>query len=306
MARPERVGLVGLGHMGGPMAARLVAAGVRLAVFDVREEAVRGAAALGADPARSLAELGRRSEVVITMLPDGRAVRRAVLGTGPGADRLLGALRAGTVLVDMGSSPPIATRELGRAVAEHGIAMLDAPVSGGVGRAETGRLSVMVGGAGDVIAACRPVLELLAEQIFVVGPLGSAHALKALNNLVSAAGLLAAGEALLIGQRFGLDPSLMIDVFNASTARNNATENKLRQFVLSRSFASGFSLALMVKDLATALELAEETGTPAPFGAACRDLWARAERELGEPADHTAVVRWLETLAHTTLAAGEE
>ena len=158
--------------------------------------------------------------------------------------------------------------------------MLDAPVSGGVPRAEAGTLSIMVGGDPAVIAGCRPVLQPMAEHIFETGPLGSGHALKALNNLVSAAGLIAAAEALLIGRRFGLDPNVMIDVLNASTGRNNSTENKFKQFVLSRSFASGFSLDLMVKDLTTALDLAHATGTPAPFSAACRELWAAAQAQL--------------------------
>jgi len=300
-----RVGFVGLGNMGRPIAARLAAAGVPLVVFDRRPEAVREVvAACGADAAASLAAVADGADVVVTMLPDGEAERRAV-GTGEaGEDRLVGAMRAGTVLVDMGSSSPTGTRALGARLAEHGIAMLDAPVSGGVKRAEAGTLSVMVGGDPAVVEACRPLFALVAERVFVVGPLGAGHALKALNNMVSAAGLLAAAEALLTGQRFGLDPALMLDVFNASTARNNATENKFRQFVLSRSFASGFSLALMVKDLGTAVELARETATPAPLAGACREAWARAAGALEPEADHTAVVRWLETLAGTAL--GEE
>jgi 3-hydroxyisobutyrate dehydrogenase len=174
-------------------------------------------------------------------------------------------------------------------------------VSGGVRRAADGTLAIMVGGDAAAIATCRPLLERIGERIFPTGPLGSAHAMKALNNLVSAAGLLAAGEALLIGRKFGLDPALMVDVLNASTGRNNATEHKMKPFVLSRSFASGFSLALMVKDLGTAMALADDTGTPAPFSSECRALWARAGAALEAGADHTAVVRWLETLAGTTL-----
>ena len=285
----RKVGLVGLGNMGRPVAARLAAA-VPLRVFDRRPDAMRAAVEKGAEPADGLGDLARRSDVVITLLPDDAAVRDAV-------DGLLDGLRRGSVLIDMGSSSPLATRALGAVLAERGVAMLDAPVSGGVARAETGQLAVMVVGPPDVVAACRPLLALVAEQIFVVGALGSGHALKALNNFVSAAGLLAAGEALVIGRRFGLDPELMVDVFNASTARNNATQHKLKQFVLSRRFASGFSLALMVKDLTTALALADGTGTPAAFGAACRDLGATAGRALDAGADHTEIVRWLEMLA---------
>ena len=148
MPRPERVGLVGLGHMGRPIAARLLAAGVPLAVFDARREAMAGP---GGMPAASLADLARRSDVVITLLPDGAAVGGAVLGDGtPGEDRLLDGLAAGAVVVDMGSSSPTGTQALGRRLAEHGIALLDAPVSGGVRRAEAGTLAIMVGGDGTM------------------------------------------------------------------------------------------------------------------------------------------------------------
>jgi 3-hydroxyisobutyrate dehydrogenase len=201
----------------------------------------------------------------------------------------------------MSSSAPTDTRRLGEDLAARSIALLDAPVSGGVVRAEAGTLSIMAGGAAPVIARCRPLLDAMGERVFATGPLGSGHAMKALNNLVSAAGLLAAAEALLVGRRFGLDPTVMLDVFNASTARNNSTENKFEQFVFSRRFSSGFSLALMVKDLTTALDLADATATPAPFAARCRALWSTAAAELEDDADHTAVVQWLERLAGTRL-----
>jgi 3-hydroxyisobutyrate dehydrogenase len=298
---PLRVGFVGLGSMGRPMAARLRSAGCALTVFDARPEVVRDFVKDGGVAGAALPDIGRASEVVITMLPNGEIVRRVVLDE----NGLLHSMPAGSVLIDMSSSSPTGTQALGRALAEHDVAMLDAPVSGGVPRAETGTLSIMVGGDPQVIARCRPVLQPLGEHIFETGALGSGHALKALNNLVSASGLIAAAEALLIGQRFGLDPSVMIDVLNASTGRNNSTENKLKQFVLSRRFASGFSLDLMVKDLSTALELADATDTPAPFSTLCRELWSAAQAQLESGADHTAVVRWFEALARTTLGSDE-
>ena len=201
----------------------------------------------------------------------------------------------------MGSSSPTGTRALGEALAAHGVHLLDAPVSGGVRGAEGGTLAVMVGGDPAVVESCRPLLALVGDRVFATGPLGSGHAMKALNNLVSAAGLIAATEALLIGRRFGLDPRLMLEVLNASTGRNHATEHKLAQFVLPRTYAAGFSLALMVKDLRTAVALAHDTGTPAPFGSECLALWSRAAAALEEGADHTAVVRWFETLAGSEL-----
>jgi 3-hydroxyisobutyrate dehydrogenase len=289
-----RVGFVGLGRMGHPMAGRLAAAGVSLVVFDARVDVARAfAIEFGATAAGSLSDV--EGDVVITMLPDGHAVEGVVSGAAPGAPRLRDAMRSGATLIDMGSSSPVGTRALGHVLSERGIAMLDAPVSGGVARARAGTLSIMVGGDPDIVRASRPLFALMATQVFEMGPLGAGHAMKALNNMVSAAGLLAAAEALLVGQRFGLDPQRMIDTLNASTGRNNATENKLAQFILSRSFASGFALDLMVKDLAAAIDLAHDTNTPAPLSSRCRELWTMAQSALEPGSDHTAIMRWLES-----------
>lgn len=304
----ECIGFVGLGSMGYPMAARLRAGGCALSVFDARRDVTeRFAAEHGAAPASSLTELGAACDAVITMLPDGNIVRQVACGNDTAeSDGLLRAMRPGSILVDMSSSAPTGTQALGRILEQHGIAMVDAPVSGGVTRAAAGTLSIMAGGRPEAVARCLPLLKTFGDRIFQTGELGSGHAVKALNNLVSAAGLIAAAEALLIGRRFGLDPGLMIDVFNASTARNNSTEHKLKQFVLSRSFASGFGLDLMVKDLTTAVQLAQATATPAPFSSACRELWAAAQAQLETGADHTAVVRWFESLARVALSPEEQ
>jgi 3-hydroxyisobutyrate dehydrogenase len=303
-----RVGFVGLGRMGLPMAGRLAQAGFAVTGFDLDAGARERFRAAGQGRiADSLSQLGRDSDIVITMLPNGDAVRAVVLGAaarGGSAPALLDSLAPGAIVVDSSSSAPTGTRQLGEILAAKAIGMLDAPVSGGVAGAAAGTLAIMVGGEPQLLERCRPLLAAIGTRIFASGPLGSGHALKALNNLVSAAGLFAAAEALLIGRRFGLDPGVMVDVFNASTARNNSTENKFKQFVLSRRFSSGFSLALMVKDLTTALDLAAATSTPAPLGARCRELWAAAGEELEDGADHTAVVRWLEMLAGTTLDSG--
>ncbi len=308
MSKEEGVGFVGLGHMGYPMAARLRAAGFNLRVADARAEVARRFAAehnVMSTPA--LAELASACGIVITMLPNGDAVRQVACGDrSAGGDCLLRGMQPGSILLDMSSSSPTGTQDLGRVLHAHGITMVDAPVSGGVARAEAGTLSVMAGGDADAVRRCLPLLQAVGERVFRTGALGSGHALKALNNLVSAAGFIAAAEALLIGRRFGLRPEMMIDVFNASTARNNSTEHKFKQFVLSRRFASGFSLDLMVKDLTTAVELAHACATPAPFSAACRELWAAAQAQLERDADHTAVARWFEALAGATLAAEEQ
>jgi len=288
-----RIGFIGLGNMGRPMAESLLGAGFALAVADRDRARVAPFAGRAAAPA-SLAELGRGSDFVITILPDGEAVRGVVGGPG---DCVLNGLAAGSVMIDMSSSSPVGTRALGELLAARGVALVDAPVSGGVKRAEDGSLAIMAGGDPAVVERCRPLLAAMGRQIFLAGSLGCGHAMKALNNYVSAAGLVAASEAVAIGRRFGLDPAVMVDILNASTGRNNSTEHKLKQHVLSRVFGSGFGLSLMAKDLRTALEIAEATATPAPLAESCVALWDEAERRLGQGADHTEIARYLALLA---------
>lgn len=301
MKRPQKIGFVGLGNMGSPMAGHLALAGFSLNVFDVNSKAQKDfVEQFNCSPASTLAQAAEGCRVVITMLPNGNLVRQVALGK-DGGDCLCGSMPPGSVLVDMSSSSPVGTQALGRDLASRGIEMLDAPVSGGVSRAANGTLSILVGGGEDMVEACRPVLEAMGG-IFKTGPLGSAHALKALNNMLSATGLLAAAEALLVGKRFGLAPKTMVDVFNASTGQNNSTKNKFKQFVFSRRFDSGFSLELMVKDLSLAMDLAKETGTPVILSSTCREMWASALSAVQGNPDHTEVVRWLEQTIHTKLA----
>jgi 3-hydroxyisobutyrate dehydrogenase len=162
-----------------------------------------------------------------------------------------------------------------------------------VKRAIDGSLAIMVGGDPEIIARVRPLLETMGKSIFTTGAVGSGHAMKALNNYVSAAGLTAACEALQIGERFGLDPGLMTDILNASTGRNNSTEVKLKPFVIPKNYASGFSLGLMAKDLRTADDLARHLRIPAPLSAEVSALWDEALAALGPQADHTAIDRFV-------------
>jgi 3-hydroxyisobutyrate dehydrogenase len=141
----------------------------------------------------------------------------------------------------------------------------------------------------------------MGSRVLHTGEVGSGHAMKALNNLVSAGGFLISVEALMIGARFGLDPAVMVDVLNVSSGSNNSTQKKCKQFILSRSFDSGFGLDLMVKDLTIALGIAENGHTPVPFSSLCRELWASAASILGPGQDHTAIARWVETLGRTEL-----
>lgn len=298
-AKP-RVGFIGIGKMGWPMAIRLAEAGYTLRVADMNSGTVSRFCreTNGATAPSSLQELGAGADIVITMLPDGTAVRGVLCGQqgASSGDHVLAGLAAGSLVIDMSSSSPVGTREMGEALGKCRISFLDAPVSGGVKRAIDGTLAIMVGGSAATLDEVRPLLSALGRQIFHTGPLGSGHAMKALNNYVSAAGLVAASEALRVGERFGIDPTTIIDILNASTGKNNSTENKFKQFVLPRSFGSGFSLGLMAKDLRTTLEVARATETPVPLGERCVEVWNEAERALGPNADHTEIVRYLEGL----------
>ena len=275
------LGFVGLGQQGGPMAANLVGAGYRPIVRDADLERERrwvaehGGRGCDGDPA-SLAEV----EILITMLPNGQVVRDVLLGE----DRVASRLRPGTIIVDTSSSDPYGTRRLGAELATSDLILLDSPVTRPVTVGEnTRRITFMVGGDDDgAIDRVMPVLEAMAERIFRAGPLGCGHAIKTLNNYVSAAGLAAALDAMIAGQRFGVDIETMLDVFNAGTARNFSTANTLVEEAMSRRYAAGFQLALMVKDLRIARSLFERVGFDAPLSELVRDQFAQALAELND------------------------
>jgi 3-hydroxyisobutyrate dehydrogenase len=287
---PQRLGFVGLGNMGAPMARHLAAAGFQVVAADSNPAALaRFCDAVPCERAASLAHLARDCRLVITMLPDGAAVRQVLLGEAGVA----AGLAAGSVVLDMSSAEPVATRALASKLAEAALFLVDAPVSGGVKRAVEGKLAIMAGGEPAAIARCARVFAALGT-VFRTGASGSGHAVKALNNYLSAVALAATAEAMMAGGKFGIDPALMLEILNHSTGRNTATEQKYPAYVLPRSFDSGFALGLMAKDLRIALGLAEAVGTPDSLLSECAALWQRAQRQLGFNADNTEIVRYLE------------
>lgn len=289
------IGFIGVGNMGWPMAASLVRAGFAVQVADSRREVADNfVQQVGGFAADSLRQLAAACDVVVTMLPTSKIVSSVLADA---EDCVLAAIRPGTVIIEMSSGEPGVTQRLAEKVEALGGEMIDAPVSGGVARARTGELAIMVGGAPETIDRMMPVLSGMGSSILRTGRIGSGQAMKALNNLVSAGGFLIGIEALLIGQRFGLDPAVMVDVLNAATGMNNSTQKKFKQFVLSRRFDSGFSLDLLVKDLTIALGVGRDTVTPTPFSALCRELAAAAAAMLGPGADHTELARLPEKLA---------
>jgi 3-hydroxyisobutyrate dehydrogenase len=287
---PAPVAVIGLGNMGVPMGARLIKAGFAVTGFDVSEAARRNFAAAGGQAANQVAAAVASADVVITLLPNGKVVRE-------GVNALREHLKPSAVVVDMSSSDPIGTRALGEELIAAGYAFVDAPVSGGVRRAADGTLAIMVGGDDATIDRLGALLGAMGTSIFRTGALGSGHAMKALNNYVSSAGLIAVVEALLIGRKFGLDPALMADILNASSGKNNTTEGKLKQFIISETFADGFPLSLMAKDVRTADDMAHALGIVTPLADLCAQLWEDAAQRLGEKVNHTEVLRYMEGLA---------
>jgi 3-hydroxyisobutyrate dehydrogenase len=273
--------------MGRPMVGHLARAGHSITVMDVDAAAARRVAADATVRIAVGPEDFRHTDFVVTMLPTGAIVRDVLVGAGGVAPEL----PRGALIVDMSSSEPEGTRELGAILTGLGISLVDAPVSGGVPRATDASLTIMIGGDGPTIARARPVLELMGKRLFEVGALGAGHAMKALNNYVSAAAFEATSEALLIGKRFGIDPTLLIDILNVSTGRTFHSELSMKDHVIAGRHAAGFLLALAAKDVRIAAGLAATLKIPAPMLALSAAQMSAASEALGPKADVTEAIK---------------
>jgi len=284
-----KIGFAGIGAMGTPMSTNLIKAGHKLVLFDIdRKKGEAVAATNECEIADSLADLADKSNTVITMLPDGKLVRKALLGDNDGGKNCITEkLKPGSLIIDMSSSSPMGTRELGTILEKKGFQFIDAPVSNGVKGAIAATLSIMVGGDKAVFDRVKPMLEKMGNQIYYAGPLGAGHAIKALNNYVSAAGLIAACEAMHAGQAFGLDPNIVVDIINTSSGYNGTTQRKCKQFMISGTYNAGFSTGLMAKDVRTALEIAQAMGTSTILAKPTADIWDDMEKKMGFLSDHT-------------------
>jgi len=291
MSGIKNIGFIGMGNMGVPMAANLVRAGYDVTAYDIAAgRAENFAKAHSARAAASLAALGQSCDLVITMLPSGREVRHALLEA---EDRALTRnLRAGSTVIDMSSADPVGTRRLGAELAAHNIELVDAPVSGGVPRAKDGTLAIMIGGSAGAVQAVKPVLSKMGGKLFEVGGLGCGHAMKALNNFLAGTSFAAASEAVRVGRTFGLDPAVMIDVINVSTGRSFPTDLVMKQHVLSGTFATGFALGLLAKDVGIAADLASQVGADAPIVRTISGLWAEARDAIGPAQDHSRAAEY--------------
>lgn len=288
MSERMTVAFVGLGNMGSPMSERLVAAGYPVRGFDLAPAARERLEAAGGETVDSAGAAVDGADLVILMLPNSAIVEAVLTGEGG----VLARARPGTLFVDMSSSEPLRTRALAETVQAAGSRLIDAPVSGGVKGAVAGTLTIMVGGAEGDLDEARGVLEVLGKPT-LVGPIGAGHALKAINNLMSAAHLWVSSEAMLTGIEFGLDPTVMLDAINTSSGRSGSTQLKWPNFIVGETYDSGFGLSLMLKDMRIATGLAESLGVPHTLSDQTVAHWSAASEDLGPAADHTEVARWL-------------
>jgi 3-hydroxyisobutyrate dehydrogenase len=301
MNKPN-IGFIGIGVMGAPMASHIAGAGYTIAIHDIdrtRTErlALEHENILVAETPEAVAEV---SDIVITMLPSGEYVREVALGEAG----LIEGFRSGGLLLDTSSSEPWITLETARALALKGVDMVDAPVSGALAGAQAAELVFMVGGEEGPVSRILPLLHVMGKKLFHLGPLGSGHAMKCINNLVTAMTFMATAEGITIGKRYGLDPEVMTDVLNVSTGMSWISQTHIKQRIISRKFDDPFRLDLMVKDIGIAMGLAGDKGLPLPLSALGQHLWKAAERYSGKGGSISNMVKWVEHVTGTEITQG--
>jgi len=299
------IGFIGLGVMGAPMATHLAKAGHRLTLLDANASVARDLAATlgsGATAVATPREVAQRSDVIVTMLPNGHVVQEVVTGQ----DGIVHGVRQGALLLDTSSCEPWLTEQTAQALAQRGASMVDAPVSGAQWGAIDAKLVFMVGGSAADVARVRPLLDVMGRAVFHLGGLGCGHAMKCINNCITAITLANTAEGLVAGKRYGLDPQVMIDVLNESTGGSWITQTHFNQRVFNRAFDDPFKLELMLKDMGIAVELARQTSTPVPIWGLGQQLWRMADHAAGKGASVSELVRWVEKQSGTELTPGAE
>jgi 3-hydroxyisobutyrate dehydrogenase-like beta-hydroxyacid dehydrogenase len=285
-----KLGYIGVGKMGGPMAERLIAAGHELVVFDTSDAAVKQFVARGARAAASVAALAREVDTVLVCLPTPEVVRKV-------SQEIIAAGGKVRMFVDLSTTGPRVEAEVAAALTEKGITACDSPVSGGVAGAKKGTLAVMLACPRDRREMLEGLLAPLGKVFYLGERPGLGQTMKLANNLLSAAAMAITSEALVMGVKAGLDPSQMIDIINAGSGRNTATDAKFPRSILPRTFDYGFTNAHMYKDVKLCLEVAEEMGVPMWVGAAVRQLWAYSANHMGPDTDFTTVIKCIEEWA---------
>lgn len=295
----QKVGFIGLGIMGKPMAHNLVNAGYQVLAFDVMGEAVRAAGEYGATPCASIKEAAADCGVVITMLPNSPHVREVVLGEGG----LLECAAAGALVVDMSSIAPEASREMHAKLAEKGVHMLDAPVSGGEPKAIDGTLAIMVGGAQEDFDRAKPLFDVLGGSAVLVGDIGSGNTCKLVNQVIVAANIAAVAEGMMLAKQSGTDPRRVFNAIRGGLAGSTVMDAKT-PMMLEGKFDPGFRIALHIKDLANALEQGAACGTPLLLTAEVMQMMQVLRADGKDVCDHSALALFYEKLTGATLAEG--
>jgi len=288
----KKIGFIGVGNMGNPMAANLLKGGFEVTVFDARPEtAAAFVAQHGGKAAATLSELAAGKDAIVTMLPDDKIVRKVMLDAGGAA----AAMPKGAVLIDMGTCDPTGTRTTAAALEKLGLQMVDAPVMGGVVFAKDATLDIMAGGSAERVERVSPVLKAMGRSIVHCGEVGAGHAMKALANYVNACALINAIEALTIGKKFGLDPKMMSEALIPMCAgRNHPIEKKVIPQILSHKYATGMALSFIAKDVKIAVDMAHALDAAVPLGEKVSALWSDAVSKVGATVDQTEIVRYWE------------
>jgi len=288
----KRIGFIGLGIMGKPMARNLLAAGYPLAVYDIVPAAMETVVAAGATAAASSREVAAQSDVVITMLPNSPEVRQAVLGE----DGVLAGARPGLILIDMSSIAPLASREIAEAAAARGVRMLDAPVSGGEPKAIQGTLAIMAGGPQDVFDEVKDILGKMGSSVTRVGDIGSGNVAKLANQMIVALNIAAMSEAMVLATKAGVDPKKVFEAIRGGLAGSTVLEAKM-PLVLAGNFKPGFRIELHIKDLMNALDTAHAIGVPVPLSSGVLEILQALKVGGKGGDDHGGIVQFYEDLA---------
>ncbi len=288
----KHLGFVGVGQMGGPMAGRLLDAGYTLTIFDARAEATQPLAARGAQVARSAAEVASQVETVLVSLPTPAIVREVILG----ANGVASGTKVRTI-IDLSTTGARVEQEIAQVLSAKGIDLVDSPVSGGVAGAKKGTLAVMTACGAAQLERLKPVLEVFGKVFYLGAQPGMGQVMKLANNLLSATAMAITSEAMVMGVKAGLDPNVMLDVINAGTGRNSASQDKFPRAIVPRLFNFGFTNGLMYKDVKLCLEEADALGVPMFVGQGVRQAWFLACQEIGANEDFTKIVQYVERWA---------
>jgi 2-hydroxy-3-oxopropionate reductase len=295
----KKIGFIGLGIMGKPMAKNLLKAGYELAAYDVRSEPLREVVEAGAKAGSSPAGVAASSEVIITMLPNSPEVKEAVLGKGG----VMEGAKPGSIVVDMSSIAPLASQEISARLAEKGVTLLDAPVSGGEPKAIEGTLAIMVGGPEKAFAAVKDILAKMGVSVTHVGGIGSGNVTKLANQIIVALNIAAVSEAMVLATKAGVDPERVFEAIRKGLAGSTVLEAKM-PLVLARNFKPGFRIELHIKDLMNALDTAHSLGVPLPLSAQVLEFLQALRTDGHAKDDHGGLVQFYEKLAGVEVRRG--